>query len=114
MADWEDLRHFAALAEAGSLSGAARLIGVEHATIARRVARLEAQALAWQLLINSLLRASANPQRLLDEIESDVIAWRARDTRAARSPVSADARAQVLRLVEGLRENHRPPQSSDH
>lgn len=43
MADWEDLRHFAALAEAGSLSGAARLIGVEHATIARRVARLEAQ-----------------------------------------------------------------------
>ena len=36
MADWEDLRHFAALAEAGSLSGAARLIGVEHATIARR------------------------------------------------------------------------------
>jgi len=82
--------------------------------LARRVARLEAQALAWQLLINSLLRASANPQRLLDEIESDVIAWRARDTRAARSAVSADARAQVLRLVEGLRENHRPPQSGDH
>jgi len=43
MVDWEDLRHFAALAETGSLSGAARLIGVEHATIARRVARLEAQ-----------------------------------------------------------------------
>jgi DNA-binding transcriptional LysR family regulator len=39
--DWEDLRYFAALANAGSLSGAARLIGVEHATIARRVARLE-------------------------------------------------------------------------
>jgi DNA-binding transcriptional LysR family regulator len=39
--DWEDLRHFAALASAGSLSGAARLIGVEHATIARRIARLE-------------------------------------------------------------------------
>jgi DNA-binding transcriptional LysR family regulator len=41
MTDWEDLRYFAALASAGSLSGAARLIGVEHATIARRVARLE-------------------------------------------------------------------------
>lgn len=39
--DWEDLRYFAALANAGSLSGAARLIGVEHATVARRVARLE-------------------------------------------------------------------------
>jgi len=43
MTDWEDLRHFAALSETGSLSGAARLIGVEHATVARRVARLEAQ-----------------------------------------------------------------------
>jgi DNA-binding transcriptional LysR family regulator len=42
MTDWEDLRHFAALSETGSLSGAARLIGVEHATVARRVARLEA------------------------------------------------------------------------
>jgi DNA-binding transcriptional LysR family regulator len=39
--DWENLRHFAALASAGSLSGAARLVGVEHATIARRIARLE-------------------------------------------------------------------------
>ncbi len=41
MLNWENLRHFAALASAGSLSGAARLIGVEHATVARRVARLE-------------------------------------------------------------------------
>lgn len=81
---------------------------------ARRVARLEAQALAWQLLINSLLRASTDPQRLLDEIESDVTAWRERDTQAARSPASADARAQVLQLIEGLRESHRPPRSSDH
>ncbi|MGE4451198.1 LysR family transcriptional regulator [Castellaniella sp.] len=39
--DWENLRYFAALANTGSLSGAARLIGVEHATVARRVARLE-------------------------------------------------------------------------
>ena len=39
--DWEDLRYFAALANTGSLSGAARSIGVEHATVARRVARLE-------------------------------------------------------------------------
>jgi len=82
--------------------------------LARRVAHLEAQALAWQLLINSLLRASTDPQRLLDEIESDVAAWRERDTQAARSPASANARAQVLRLIEGLRENHRPPRSGGH
>lgn len=41
--DWENLRHFATLARSGSLSAAARLIGVEHATIARRVAALEAE-----------------------------------------------------------------------
>ncbi|WP_031337149.1 LysR family transcriptional regulator [Rhodopseudomonas sp. B29] len=42
MLDWEDLRHFAALAREGSLSAAARVIGVDHATVARRVAALEA------------------------------------------------------------------------
>lgn len=43
MADWENLRYFAALAQAGTLSGAARLLHVEHATIARRTAALEAE-----------------------------------------------------------------------
>lgn len=41
MFDWEDLRHFAALVQEGSLSGAARRLKVEHATVARRVAALE-------------------------------------------------------------------------
>ncbi|MBS0246649.1 MAG: LysR family transcriptional regulator [Proteobacteria bacterium] len=41
MADWENLRHFAALAQCGSWSAAARLLRVEHATVARRVAALE-------------------------------------------------------------------------
>ena len=42
MLDWDDLRHFTALADAGTLSGAARRLRVEHATVARRVAALEA------------------------------------------------------------------------
>lgn len=42
MADWQDLHHFLRLASEGSLSAAARALGVEHATIARRVAALEA------------------------------------------------------------------------
>lgn len=41
MLDWEDLRHFLALARSGTLSAAARSLGVEHATVARRVAHLE-------------------------------------------------------------------------
>lgn len=43
MADWENLRYFAALAQAGTLSGAARQLHVEHATIARRIAALETE-----------------------------------------------------------------------
>lgn len=42
MLDWDDLRHFTALADAGTLSAAARRLRVEHATVARRVAALEA------------------------------------------------------------------------
>ncbi|WP_434030338.1 LysR family transcriptional regulator [[Pseudomonas] boreopolis] len=39
--DWDDLRHFVAFADAGSLAGAARRLQVEHATVARRIAALE-------------------------------------------------------------------------
>lgn len=41
MLDWQDLRHFVALADAGTLLGAARVLRVEHGTVARRVAALE-------------------------------------------------------------------------
>lgn len=46
--DWDDLRFFLALCEAGSLSGAARAAGVEHTTVARRIDALET-ALASRL-----------------------------------------------------------------
>ena len=39
---WDGIRYFIALAEAGSLSAAARRIGVAHTTVSRRVAALEA------------------------------------------------------------------------
>ncbi|POF31033.1 LysR family transcriptional regulator [Roseibium marinum] len=39
--DWESLRHFSAFATHGSLTGAARMLTVEHATVARRIAALE-------------------------------------------------------------------------
>ena len=49
MFDWEDLRHFAALARDTSLSAAARRLKVDHATVARRIAALEA-SLALKLV----------------------------------------------------------------
>lgn len=42
MADWEDIRHFLAVAQTGTLSGAARSLKVDHATVSRRLAALEA------------------------------------------------------------------------
>lgn len=46
--DWEDARFFAALARHASLSATARALGVNHATVARRIAALE-QALGTRL-----------------------------------------------------------------
>lgn len=40
---WDDVRFFVAVAREGSLSGAARRLSVEHSTVARRVAALEAR-----------------------------------------------------------------------
>lgn len=39
--DWNDLRYFLAVARAGTLAGAARLLGVKHPTVGRRLDALE-------------------------------------------------------------------------
>lgn len=41
--DWDDYRYLLAVVRAGSLSGAARLVGVDQSTVGRRVAALEAR-----------------------------------------------------------------------
>lgn len=41
--NWDDLRHALAIAEAGSLAGAARALGVRHSTVLRRLDALEAR-----------------------------------------------------------------------
>src|ERR1700740_2056230 len=40
---WDDVRFFLAVARTGSLSGAARALGVGHVTVGRRIALLEKQ-----------------------------------------------------------------------
>ncbi len=49
MFDWQDLHYFSVLARTGSLSAAARELGVDHATVGRRVASLE-QSLSLRLV----------------------------------------------------------------
>lgn len=75
MIDWQDLHHFAALARTGSLSAAARELGVDHATVGRRIAALE---------------------RSLD--------LRLIDRRPRTSPLTADGRA-IAELVGRIDEN---------
>ncbi len=41
MRDWDDLRFFLAVARAGSLSGAAKALGVNHSTVFRRIEAFE-------------------------------------------------------------------------
>ncbi len=41
MPDWNDFRYFLAVAKAGTFAGAARELGVEHTTVARRLTALE-------------------------------------------------------------------------
>jgi DNA-binding transcriptional LysR family regulator len=50
--DWDDLRHFLAVARTGQLSAAARRLRSNHVTVSRRIDRLE-QALAMRLFERS-------------------------------------------------------------
>lgn len=40
--NWDDLRYFLALARSGTISSAARTLGVRHTTVSRRITQLEA------------------------------------------------------------------------
>ncbi|MGG7568568.1 LysR family transcriptional regulator [Rhodovulum sp. DZ06] len=50
--DWDDLRYFLQVARTGRLTAAARALGVDHATVSRRLAALE-ESLGAQLLHRS-------------------------------------------------------------
>ncbi len=52
VADWNDYRYFLALAREGTLAGAARALTVDHTTVSRRVAALEA-ALGTKLFVRT-------------------------------------------------------------
>lgn len=65
--DWDDLRYFAAVAETGSLNAAARRLGVNHATVLRRIAAFEARAgVRLFLRSRSGYRLAPNAQEVVD------------------------------------------------
>ncbi|ABC82012.1 LysR family transcriptional regulator [Anaeromyxobacter dehalogenans] len=89
--DWEDVRCFAALARAGSLSGAGRALGVNHATVARRVAALE-RALGRRLL-------ERRPDGVRPTAAGAAALERARDMERAAASLAAGGAAEPAALV---------------
>ncbi|MCJ9429736.1 LysR family transcriptional regulator [Kordiimonas marina] len=70
MFDWNDLRYFLELARRGKLAAAALRLGVDHTTVARRVAALE-EALGVPLFDreNRAYRLNENGRRLIGHAE---------------------------------------------
>jgi DNA-binding transcriptional LysR family regulator len=75
--DWEDIRVFIALARHGSLSGAARALSVNHATVARRMASLE------RTLGEKLVERRPNGYLLTAAGDHALVAAKAMETAAA-------------------------------
>jgi DNA-binding transcriptional LysR family regulator len=78
MLDWDDLRFFLAVARAGSLSGAARVLGVAQPTVGRRIGAFE-QTLGAKLFAATPTGQTLSPtgRRLLvhaEQMERDVLA----------------------------------------
>jgi DNA-binding transcriptional LysR family regulator len=111
MVDWDDLRHFAALSRHGTLLAAARALGVEHATIARRVTSLE-RRLGLRLVDRRgrKLMLTADGERVAViaarmEIEAhaaELLALAARSEISGTVTVSAPPALTAVRLVAPL------------
>lgn len=76
LSNWDDLRVFLAVARAGSLSGAARSLGVNHSTVFRRIAGFE-EVLGVRLFERlptgyALTPAGEETLRIVERVEEDV------------------------------------------
>lgn len=92
--NWDDLRHFLEVARAGTLSGAAEILGTDHTTVARRVQRLE-QQLAEKVFHRSssgytLTAAGEKLQPIAEAMEAGYIA--AASTQGANPKISGIVR----------------------
>lgn len=79
--DWDDLRHFLAVARCGTVSAAARQLGVNATTVARRIRALETSLgrLLFEKSRHSGFVLTEEGQRLLpqaDQLDSAVLAVR--------------------------------------
>ena len=93
--DWDDLRFVLAVAEQGSLSGAARVLGVNHATVLRRINGFE-ETVGMTIFDRTArgYRIAPRRQRILDAMRAveDSVFGVERAMTAARSPLAGVVR----------------------
>ncbi|WP_267631870.1 LysR family transcriptional regulator [Frigidibacter sp. RF13] len=93
--DWDDIKYVLAVAETGTVSAAARRLGVNHATVLRRIAQYEEEAGA-PLFEKTPKGYALAPDRLrlieaMREVDRSVQAVQ-RMVAGVRAPVSGDVR----------------------
>lgn len=115
--DWNDLRHFLAIARAGTLAGAARELGVEHTTVGRRLAALES-ALGVRLFTRGptgllLTESGSDILQSVEAIAREVEGIERRvsgvDTRVAgtvRLTIPESGNSYFMQQLPALRERH--------
>jgi DNA-binding transcriptional LysR family regulator len=115
--DWNDLRHFLAIARAGTLVGAARELGVEHTTVGRRLTALET-ALGTRLFTrgpSGFTLTDAGQQILgsveaiseqVDSIRRRVSGGENRIAGTVRLTIPESGNVYFIQQLAGLRERH--------
>ena len=107
--DWDDARMFLAVARAGQMLGAARTLGVNQATLSRRMASLEG-ALGAKLLLrrthgSELTDAGATLLETLERVETEML------SRPGASPGRRSRRRRRRPLRRPRRLRRRLPRS---
>lgn len=112
--DWDLLRTFEAVARLGSLTAAARALGVSQSTVSRQLSKLEAQAGSPLLLREAPVRPTQRGEVLLAAVEPMIeaaLAARAalEDPMQLRGEVTVTTVGEVVRwvLVQALSAFHR-------
>ncbi len=118
MFDWNDLRHFLAVARTGSTLAASRVLGVSQATVSRRVSMIE-EALGTPLFARSasgyeLTGRGRAVLPMAEAVEAAVIAFeegikaetRRLSGKVLLTTVESAANSWVIPALAGLRELH--------
>lgn len=96
--DWNDLRFFAAVLEHGTTAGAARAIGVDQTTVARRITALEA-ALGIDLFERD--HAGYRPTPAAEVLQPSVVAVAEQMAQFVRQASTAERRAKRRIRITG-------------